>query len=485
MPPSDLNAEEQYLLELINRARIDPMAEAKRQGINLNAGLPSGTLDGEARQVLAPNTPLNDAATKHSKWMLDSNTFAHVGRNGSMPWDRAASEGYDRASVGENISVRMGSSGSSFPGAATIEAHHSSLFHSAGHRKNMLLADFREVGLSVEVGAFRHNGSNWTGHMLTEMFGAQAGRGAFLTGVHYTDKNNNAFYNIGEGSGGLRYTVQDANGKGAVSTVVAAAGGYALGVDALLKSSDWVTVTGAKAGGGSFKLAVEFDGSNVKLDVVNDNLFLTTGSLALHSGITRATLLGAEDLTLTGTAQADVLTGNGGANLLSGGGGADRLNGGGGNDTLKGGAGNDRLNGSQGHDDLYGDAGNDLLSGGAGKDRLWGGAGNDTLDGGAGKDRLEGGQGNDLLIGGAAADRFVFKGKFGNDTIADFSTAEGDRLVLDDALWGGKTLKPGAVVSQYAQVTDEGVLFDFGKSGSILLEDLTTTAGIANALELI
>lgn len=41
---SDLNPYEQYLLELINRARADPGAEAARLGISLNQGLSPGTI---------------------------------------------------------------------------------------------------------------------------------------------------------------------------------------------------------------------------------------------------------------------------------------------------------------------------------------------------------------------------------------------------------------------------------------------------------
>ena len=37
-----LTAAEQYLLELINRARLDPVAESQRYGLTLNAGLPAG-----------------------------------------------------------------------------------------------------------------------------------------------------------------------------------------------------------------------------------------------------------------------------------------------------------------------------------------------------------------------------------------------------------------------------------------------------------
>jgi len=34
-----VSAAEQYLLEMINRARLDPQAEAERYGLSLNAGL--------------------------------------------------------------------------------------------------------------------------------------------------------------------------------------------------------------------------------------------------------------------------------------------------------------------------------------------------------------------------------------------------------------------------------------------------------------
>ena len=86
---------------------------------------------------------------------------------------------------------------------------------------------------------------------------------------------------------------------------------------------------------------------------------------------------------------------------------------------------------------LVGYAGNDTLNGAAGNDTLLGGDGTDTLSGGAGNDVLVGGYGNDTLTGGAGADQFVFNsvGAFvatnlGNDRIADFSTAQGDKIVL-------------------------------------------------------
>src|SRR5213594_3728147 len=68
---------EQYLVELINCARMDPSAEAARLGIALNEGLAAGTISTAAKQPLAINPNLTDAAGKHSQWMIDNDVFSH------------------------------------------------------------------------------------------------------------------------------------------------------------------------------------------------------------------------------------------------------------------------------------------------------------------------------------------------------------------------------------------------------------------------
>jgi hypothetical protein len=50
----NLTPEEQLMLELINRARANPVAEASRDGIDLNEGLAPGTISAAAKQPLAP-----------------------------------------------------------------------------------------------------------------------------------------------------------------------------------------------------------------------------------------------------------------------------------------------------------------------------------------------------------------------------------------------------------------------------------------------
>lgn len=131
---------------------------------------------------------------------------------------------------------------------------------------------------------------------------------------------------------------------------------------------------------------------------------------------------------------ADFIFGNAKANDLYGQGGDDTISGGDGNDDLYGGEGDDGLDGGNHDDDLYGGNGNDTLLGGNGADDLYGDAGNDILDGGGGRDFLVGGAGSDSLTGGLDADVFFFEIGSGQDTIEDFTTAEGDKLGLDRKL---------------------------------------------------
>lgn len=129
----------------------------------------------------------------------------------------------------------------------------------------------------------------------------------------------------------------------------------------------------------------------------------------------------------TGNEFANTLRGNDAANVLKGLGGDDLIYGGAGKDTVHGGAGNDRL---------YGEAGADVLHGGDGDDLIYGGDGDDIIYGGTGADMIEGGAGSDWLYGGAGADQFSYRPEHllgvgtGSDTIADFSSAQGDRIML-------------------------------------------------------
>jgi Ca2+-binding RTX toxin-like protein len=70
-----------------------------------------------------------------------------------------------------------------------------------------------------------------------------------------------------------------------------------------------------------------------------------------------------------------------------------------------------------------------------------GGLGDDNLGTAGGNDVLSGGLGNDELTGGGGADQFVFKtaldGTLNVDLVTDFSSGDGDKIVLDDLIFVG------------------------------------------------
>ena len=186
--------------------------------------------------------------------------------------------------------------------------------------------------------------------------------------------------------------------------------------------------------------------------------------------------------TIVGGAGQDVLEGQAGNDKLDGGGGGDELNGGTGRDTLLGGAGQDSATGGGGQDTARGGKGGDVIKGGTGNDKLFGQAGADKLYGQADNDRLDGGTGNDLMDGGAGKDTFVFRQGGGKDKVADFNKSQ-DRIELDASLWNDAHGKYKAI-DKYAEVTDAGVLFDFG-TDELLLKGLGSINGLEDRIDLI
>lgn len=420
-----LSAAEQYLLELINRARLDPAGEAARMGIDLNKDLAAGQITTTAKQVLASNALLETAATKHTLWMLETDTFSHTGINGSNPGTRIAAEGYSYSTWGENVAFVASTGTMTVEGS--IETLNRNLFLSAGHRVNMLSNAFREVGLGAEAGQYTTGGRTYNSVFLTEDF-ATSGTAHFLTGVAYDDTNGNHFYSMGEGRSGIAVS---AEGQ---SATTAAAGGYALA----LGSGTKVDVTG-QVGALSFSLKVNMAPGNVKLDIVSGSTFYTSGTIWLGQGVNNVLQLGVGNLTAFGNGAANELTGNAGANRLLGLGGQDVLS---------------------------------------------GNAGNDVLNGGGGDDRLTGGTGNDLLRGALGADVFVFTAGDGIDRIADFMGSDGDRLRLDDALWGGQALSGADVVSQFGHMVNGHAVLRFAGGEVIHLLNLTSLTGLDGTIDI-
>jgi Ca2+-binding RTX toxin-like protein len=462
---AQLDAYEQYMLELINRARLDPQAEADRLGVGLNDGLSAGQISAASKQPLAANELLNDAAERHSQWMLDTGTFSHTGAGGSDPDDRMRSSGYvfsGKWDWGENISWRGNSAPLNLK--AAVDSQQSGLFTSSSHRINMLGSSFAEIGLGIKTGVF--NGNNAA--MTTQDY-AKSGTGQFLTGVAYKDNNGDHFYTPGEGLGGVRVDARPVGGS-SIPTSTAPAGGYQTQIAA---GTYDVTLSGGGIAS-TLGLRVTVGSVNVKLDLVALDAVACSASAIMGDNLKGLTLLGTENLSGTGNALANTIVGNAGANTLDGAGGADVLTGSKGNDVFVCKAGQlngDWLtdftgNGSQAGDSIqfvgFGDGAvlknvsgdqwqivdgshvetfrvtgaiaasdysfvngtpapapapspgtvmgtsrSDTMNGTSGADIIAGNGGNDTISGNDGDDKLYGGTGVDRINGGNGNDTLV------------------------------------------------------------------------------
>jgi len=288
---------EQLLLELVNRARANPHAEADRLGIGLNDGITAGSIEPTPKQPLALDAQLITAARAHSDWMLAADVFSHTGENGSDPEARMKAAGYKFTgnwTWGENVSWG-GSTGIPDLIEYTRLAH-DGLFKSPGHRVNLMNDDFDDVGLGVREGKFFAQGRDWNAVMTTEVF-ARSGNtpGPVFLGVVYRDANGDGLYDPGEGVGDV--TVQVAGGTD--SALTSGSGGYRLPYS----GSGSVTLTFQHSSTGSKSVSTVRDGRNVKVDwIVPDGV--EPGTLVLAANPPSAA--GLVQLQIGGTYQGNV-----------------------------------------------------------------------------------------------------------------------------------------------------------------------------------
>jgi uncharacterized protein YkwD len=218
-PTSEL----QYALDLINLTRTNPAAAADRLTANLSAST-KGTLEyygvnldqakkeisaASPRQPLAWNDALAKAAQVHSDDMASNGFQSHTGSDGSSPADRIAREGYeDSIRTAENAFAYSESIDQAIQ-AFVIDWG----VADKGHRRNILEPDndgddsFKEIGIGVT-----QSKRIGMGKVVTQNFGVRRNAPAQLLGVVYDDRDNNNFYSIGEGQGGVSLVITGANG---------------------------------------------------------------------------------------------------------------------------------------------------------------------------------------------------------------------------------------------------------------------------------
>lgn len=361
----------QLVLELINRYRLDPAGEYDRlinsngQAVqsNIQSALNYFGVDLEALEdqlddaspvaPLAWNANLAAAALTHSELMIEYDQQSHRVQNSNGNYvepglgDRISDAGYTGwSNLAENIYAYAKDPLHSHAGfvidwgfdagdnSGNFQSNGDGIQDPPGHRINILSANYTEIGISFVA---ENNSSTDVGPFVTtQNFGNRFSYDPQVLGVVINDQDGDAFYDIGEGLGGVTVTLTGSNGT--YTTTTADAGGYQLEVPA---GSYEIAFSGGGLGGIVTK-SVSISGQNVKVDARADE---------------------AEGAVATPTSGNDDLMGTMGDDMISLLGGHDRYDGLAGNDTIYGNGGSDTIFGGDGSDFIHGGNGNNVIYG--------------------------------------------------------------------------------------------------------------------------
>ena len=246
-----LTAEEQFMVELINRARANPTAELNRNAAltrsderlssdnpvtSLNQGVAaSRRVTADAKQPLATVSRLAGTARQWSQTLINTDRFSHTDPQGNDQNDRLRDNGYPGGAF-ENLAYRQ-RPGGTLDREDIGELLHINLWNSPSHRPNILIDEFsgqqiREVGVGLAGGDFTFGTSASTAdaEIATQLFGVNTSNTVYITGVVYEDSaggaDNDNFYSVGEGRGGGRVVATNLTTGEEFSSGVASAGGY-------------------------------------------------------------------------------------------------------------------------------------------------------------------------------------------------------------------------------------------------------------------
>ncbi|HVZ38611.1 MAG TPA: CAP domain-containing protein [Candidatus Kapabacteria bacterium] len=305
-------AEEQYMVELINRARANPTAEGARlasvtdpnilfaystYSVDTNK-LKSDFAGYPVRPPLAISSKLLTAARLHSQDMSTNNFQGHNGSNGSTLVQRVEAQNYlNWLALGENV----------FAYAKDLMYAHIAFNvdwgnADLGHRKNVMNFE-QTIETEIGIGIVTDNtGGSHTGpKIVTEDYGDQGNH--FITGVVYRDLNNNNFYDVGEGIAGVKITPA----SGTYYAVSSESGGYAIPITATGTMD--ITASGGPLGTEVITRSVTAGNINVKVDFIPGQPSVpatVTLNLPLNGAVVSSTPLNLSWLRVTGATKYHV-----------------------------------------------------------------------------------------------------------------------------------------------------------------------------------
>ena len=350
-----MTSAEQLVLELMNRARMDPDGEAARMaqsdpGFTLNEGLPAGTISSAPKQVLAGNNILATVADNHDVAMLNSHVLdynnsqvlklnPHTQAGDGPDGTRIAQAGYIEAYPANQIyhdeNVAWQGVGGTIDLASQTQQVEFGLFIDSyasdrGHRLAIMDGTMREAGVGETTGVVQWINpttgalQNLNSVVVTEDFGI-SGPNSFLTGAVYNDTNGNNFYDLNEGVAGVTATVSTVAGTKVGSDITGSGGGWSVSEGApggIFK----VQFTGPGIAAGGVTATVDGGNLNAKVDLVNGNeIFSNANATTLGDGAKDLHLLGIGNINGTGNALDNVFYGSKGNNTIDGAAGFDTV----------------------------------------------------------------------------------------------------------------------------------------------------------------
>jgi uncharacterized protein YkwD len=266
---------EQHMLEMINRARANPMEEGVRlmdtddqavqQAYSFFSINKSATKAAFAQYPMRPplafHPLLIQASRNHTSDMVAMNFQGHTSSNGQQLDDRYATVGYtSQGMFGENVAAYSNSVWYGHCGLNVDWGEQNQI--ELGHRKNIMNFEstpYTEIGIGITNSGGGLQQGTVGPLVITQNFGIRQTR--YVTGVVYRDLNDNGMYDPGEGIAGVSVTPN----TGSHYAITSESGGYAFPV----AKNTTISVTFAGEGIGAPSTVTASVGTdNYKLDFV-------------------------------------------------------------------------------------------------------------------------------------------------------------------------------------------------------------------------